>query len=177
MQKKSVPSGILTNTGGKVIVRKMAGQNTYKGSNSNGVRSLSLPKWRESFIVSGINNWVNQSWTRLFRISPLPNRRLCVSVGKPKKGVIYPSTLDYVPSRPTYVKTSEKRVIFTLWHESLMWILLLFRHCVGWQTPDVSQWWDCLIRIDLVIFSSREVETSWLNLRKILLKSEGVLDV
>uniref|UniRef100_A0A3Q3GW44 Vitrin n=1 Tax=Labrus bergylta TaxID=56723 RepID=A0A3Q3GW44_9LABR len=66
---------VVTNAGGKVIVRKMAGQNIYKGSNSYGVRSLSLPKWRESFVVS---------------------------VGKPKKGVIYPSTLDYVPSRPTY---------------------------------------------------------------------------
>ncbi|KAI4812514.1 hypothetical protein KUCAC02_023899 [Chaenocephalus aceratus] len=77
----AIHSGVITNTGGKVIVRKMAGQNLYKGSNSNGVRSLSLPKWRESFVVS---------------------------VGKPKKGVIYPSTLDYVPSRPTYVKTSQK---------------------------------------------------------------------
>ncbi|XP_041866500.1 vitrin isoform X2 [Melanotaenia boesemani] len=77
----AIHSGIISNSGGKVIVRKMAGQNIYKGSNSNGVRSLSLPKWRESFVVS---------------------------VGKPKKGVIYPSTLDYVPSRPTYVKTSQK---------------------------------------------------------------------
>ncbi|XP_063731651.1 vitrin isoform X2 [Eleginops maclovinus] len=77
----AIHSGVLPNTGGKVIVRKMAGQNQYKGSNSHGVRSLSLPKWRESFVVS---------------------------VGKPKKGVIYPSTLDYVPSRPTYVKTSQK---------------------------------------------------------------------
>ncbi|XP_042358767.1 vitrin isoform X3 [Plectropomus leopardus] len=77
----AIHSGVITNAGGKVIVRKMAGQNIYKGSNSNGVRSLSLPKWRESFVVS---------------------------VGKPKKGVIYPSTLDYVPSRPTYVKTSQK---------------------------------------------------------------------
>ncbi|XP_069546205.1 vitrin isoform X3 [Brachyistius frenatus] len=77
----AIHSGVITNSGGKVIVRKMAGQNIYKGSNSNGVRSLSLPKWRESFVVS---------------------------VGKPKKGVIYPSTLDYVPSRPTYVKTSQK---------------------------------------------------------------------
>ncbi|CAN9499965.1 unnamed protein product [Ophioblennius macclurei] len=77
----AIHNGIITNAGGKVIVRKMAGQNVYKGSNSNGVRSLSLPKWRESFVVS---------------------------VGKPKKGVIYPSTLDYVPSRPTYVKTSQK---------------------------------------------------------------------
>uniref|UniRef100_A0AAQ5Z7W9 Vitrin n=1 Tax=Amphiprion ocellaris TaxID=80972 RepID=A0AAQ5Z7W9_AMPOC len=77
----AIHSGVITNSGGKVIVRKMAGQNIYKGSNSNGVRSLSLPKWRESFTVS---------------------------VGKPKKGVNYPSTLDYVPSRPTYVKTSQK---------------------------------------------------------------------
>ncbi|XP_029961841.1 vitrin isoform X2 [Salarias fasciatus] len=77
----AIHSGVITNAGGKVIVRKMAGQNIYKGSNSHGVRSLSLPKWRESFVVS---------------------------VGKPKKGVIYPSTLDYVPSRPTYVKTSQK---------------------------------------------------------------------
>uniref|UniRef100_A0A8C9XYS2 Cochlin n=2 Tax=Sander lucioperca TaxID=283035 RepID=A0A8C9XYS2_SANLU len=67
----AIHSGVITNTGGKVIVRKMAGQNIYKGSNANGVRSLSLPKWRESFVVS---------------------------VGKPKKGVIYPSTLDYVKS-------------------------------------------------------------------------------
>ncbi|KAM9726921.1 vitrin isoform 2-T3 [Menidia menidia] len=77
----AIHSGVITNSGGKVIVRKMAGQNIYKGSNSNGVRSLSLPKWRESFVVA---------------------------VGKPKKGVIYPSTLDYVPSRPTYVKTGQK---------------------------------------------------------------------
>uniref|UniRef100_A0A4W6CIP6 LCCL domain-containing protein n=1 Tax=Lates calcarifer TaxID=8187 RepID=A0A4W6CIP6_LATCA len=79
----AIHSGVITNAGGKVIVRKLAGQNVYKGSNSNGVRSLSLPKWRESFVVS---------------------------VGKPKKGVIYPSTLDYVPSRPTYVKPSQKDV-------------------------------------------------------------------
>ncbi|XP_057703691.1 vitrin isoform X2 [Corythoichthys intestinalis] len=77
----AIHSGVITNSGGKVIVRKMAGQNIYKGSNSNGVRSLSLPKWRESFVVTE---------------------------GKPKKGVIYPSTLDFVPSRPTYVKTSQK---------------------------------------------------------------------
>ncbi|XP_061914492.1 vitrin isoform X7 [Entelurus aequoreus] len=77
----AIHSGVITNSGGKVIVRKMAGQNMYKGSNSNGVRSLSLPKWRESFVVTE---------------------------GKPKKGVIYPSTLDFVPSRPTYVKTSQK---------------------------------------------------------------------
>lgn len=57
--KCCVHSGIITNTGGKVIVRKMAGQNIYKGSNSNGVRSLSLPKWRESFVVSGISDEVN----------------------------------------------------------------------------------------------------------------------
>uniref|UniRef100_A0A3Q3SK56 Vitrin n=1 Tax=Mastacembelus armatus TaxID=205130 RepID=A0A3Q3SK56_9TELE len=48
----AIHSGVITNSGGKVIVRKMAGQSAYKGSNSNGVRSLSLPKWRESFLVS-----------------------------------------------------------------------------------------------------------------------------
>lgn len=32
---------------------KMAGQMIYKGSFANGVRSLSLPNWRESFSVSG----------------------------------------------------------------------------------------------------------------------------
>ncbi len=32
---------------------KMAGQTVYKGSFANGVRSLSLPNWRESFSVSG----------------------------------------------------------------------------------------------------------------------------
>uniref|UniRef100_H3DGW2 Cochlin n=1 Tax=Tetraodon nigroviridis TaxID=99883 RepID=H3DGW2_TETNG len=48
----AIHSGVITNAGGKVIVKKMAGQNIYKGSNSNGVRSLSLPKWRESFVVS-----------------------------------------------------------------------------------------------------------------------------
>ncbi|KAL0983674.1 hypothetical protein UPYG_G00131150 [Umbra pygmaea] len=77
----AIHSGVITNSGGKVIVKKMAGQSSYKGSNSHGVRSLSLPKWRESFVVS---------------------------VGKPKKGVLYPSSLDYIPSRPTYVKTGQK---------------------------------------------------------------------
>ncbi|KAJ8412772.1 hypothetical protein AAFF_G00117230 [Aldrovandia affinis] len=77
----AIHGGIITNSGGKVIIRKMAGQSVYKGSFANGVRSLSLPKWRESFIVS---------------------------VGKPKKGVIYPSTLDYAPSRSTSVKTGQK---------------------------------------------------------------------
>ncbi|XP_037388724.1 vitrin isoform X8 [Pygocentrus nattereri] len=77
----AIHSGVITNAGGKVIVKKMAGQSDYKGSAANGVRSLSLPNWRESFMVE---------------------------VGKPKKGVIYPSTLDYTPSKPTTVKTGQK---------------------------------------------------------------------
>ncbi|XP_036439178.1 vitrin isoform X6 [Colossoma macropomum] len=77
----AIHSGVITNAGGKVIVKKMAGQSDYKGSAANGVRSLSLPNWRESFTVE---------------------------VGKPKKGVIYPSTLDYTPSKPITVKTSQK---------------------------------------------------------------------
>uniref|UniRef100_A0A4W5JW57 LCCL domain-containing protein n=1 Tax=Hucho hucho TaxID=62062 RepID=A0A4W5JW57_9TELE len=55
----AIHSGVITNSGGKVIVRKMAGQNIYRGSNSHGLRSLSLPKWRESFVVSG-NQSINQ---------------------------------------------------------------------------------------------------------------------
>ncbi|XP_049726413.1 vitrin isoform X2 [Elephas maximus indicus] len=49
----AVHSGVLDNSGGKILVRKVAGQSGYKGSYSNGVQSLSLPRWRESFIVSG----------------------------------------------------------------------------------------------------------------------------
>ncbi|XP_016355801.1 vitrin [Sinocyclocheilus anshuiensis] len=74
----AIHSGVITNSGGKVIVMKMAGQAIYKGSFANGVRSLCLPNWRESFSVS---------------------------VGKPKKGVIYASTLVFVLSRSTTVKT------------------------------------------------------------------------
>ncbi|XP_051503411.1 vitrin-like isoform X8 [Myxocyprinus asiaticus] len=75
----AIHSGVISNSGGKVIVRKMDGQASYKGSFANGVRSLSLTSWRESFSVS---------------------------VGKPNKGVIYPSSLEYTPSRPTIVKTA-----------------------------------------------------------------------
>ncbi|ROL44326.1 Vitrin, partial [Anabarilius grahami] len=77
----AIHSGVISNSGGKVIVMKMTGQAIYKGSFANGIRSLSLPNWRESFSVSG----------------------------KPKKGVIYPSTLVFVPSRPTTVKTGEPK--------------------------------------------------------------------
>ena len=46
-------SGIIDNAGGKILVQKVAGHSGYRGSFSNGVRSLSLPRWRESFLVSG----------------------------------------------------------------------------------------------------------------------------
>lgn len=49
----SLRSGVLDNSGGKILVRKVAGQSGYKGSYANGVQSLSLPRWRESFVVSG----------------------------------------------------------------------------------------------------------------------------
>ncbi|XP_042624321.1 vitrin-like isoform X6 [Cyprinus carpio] len=78
----AIHNGVITNSGGKVIVMKMGGQATYKGSFANGVRSLSLPNWRDSFSVS---------------------------VGKPKKGVIYPSTLIFVPSRPTAENTADHK--------------------------------------------------------------------
>ncbi|CAH2249364.1 vitrin isoform X1 [Pelobates cultripes] len=65
----AIHSGIIDNNGGKILVRKVAGQSGYKGSFSNGIRSLSLPRWKESFVVAE---------------------------GKGKKGVTYPSTLEYV---------------------------------------------------------------------------------
>ncbi|KAG5211625.1 hypothetical protein JEQ12_014054 [Ovis aries] len=57
----AVHSGVLDNSGGKILVRKVAGQSGYKGSYSNGVRSLSLPRWRESFVVSGETARADQS--------------------------------------------------------------------------------------------------------------------
>ncbi|NXB15105.1 VITRN protein, partial [Rhagologus leucostigma] len=74
----AIHSGIIDNTGGKILVQKVAGHSGYRGSFSNGVRSLSLPRWRESFLVSE---------------------------GKPRKGVTYPSTLEYSPSKSAAVKS------------------------------------------------------------------------
>ncbi|NXA17468.1 VITRN protein, partial [Ibidorhyncha struthersii] len=74
----AIHSGIIDNAGGKILVQKVAGHSGYRGSFSNGVRSLSLPRWRESFLVSE---------------------------GKPRKGVTYPSTLEYSSSKSTAVKT------------------------------------------------------------------------
>ncbi|XP_060720357.1 vitrin isoform X2 [Tachysurus vachellii] len=76
----AIHNGVITNSGGKVIVKKMAGQAQYKGSFANGIRSLSLPTWRESFTVS---------------------------VGKPQKGVIYPSTLEYSSSKSSTLINSQ----------------------------------------------------------------------
>ncbi|KAM6220514.1 vitrin-like [Rhynchocyon petersi] len=69
----AVHSGVIDNSGGRILVRKVAGQSGYKGSYANGVQSLSLPRWRESFIISE---------------------------GKPKKGVTYPSDLTYSLKSP-----------------------------------------------------------------------------
>uniref|UniRef100_A0A9L0KB15 Vitrin n=1 Tax=Equus asinus TaxID=9793 RepID=A0A9L0KB15_EQUAS len=76
----AVHSGVLDNSGGKILVRKVAGQSGYKGSYSNGVQSLSLPRWRESFIVSE---------------------------AKPQKGVTYPSALTYSSSKSPAAKAGE----------------------------------------------------------------------
>ncbi|NXM10088.1 VITRN protein, partial [Ploceus nigricollis] len=76
----AIHSGVIDNTGGKVLVQKVAGHSGYRGSFSNGVRSLSLPRWRESFLVSE---------------------------GKPRKGVTYPSTLEYSSSKSTAVKSGK----------------------------------------------------------------------
>ncbi|XP_072490257.1 vitrin isoform X2 [Notamacropus eugenii] len=76
----AVHSGVVDNSGGKILVRKVAGQSGYKGSYSNGIRSLSLPRWRESFIIAE---------------------------GKQKRGVIYPSTLEYAPPKSSGAKADE----------------------------------------------------------------------
>ncbi|ELW63955.1 Vitrin [Tupaia chinensis] len=76
----AVHSGVISNSGGKILVRKVAGQSGYKGSYSNGVQSLSLPRWRESFIVSE---------------------------SKPKKGISYPSALTYSSSRSPATKAGK----------------------------------------------------------------------
>ncbi|OCT77868.1 vitrin isoform X2 [Xenopus laevis] len=67
----AIHSGVIDNNGGKIFIRKVAGQSGYKGSYSNGIRSLSLPRWKESFVIAG----------------------------KGKKGVTYPSVLEYVEVR------------------------------------------------------------------------------
>ncbi|KFW05154.1 Vitrin, partial [Eurypyga helias] len=79
----AIHSGIIDNTGGKILVQKVAGHSGYRGSFSNGVRSLSLPRWRESFLVSE---------------------------GKPRKGVTYPSTLEYSSSKSIAVKSGNDHV-------------------------------------------------------------------
>ncbi|XP_019405278.1 PREDICTED: vitrin isoform X5 [Crocodylus porosus] len=76
----AIHSGIIDSSGGKILVQKVAGHSGYKGSFSNGIRSLSLPRWRESFIVSE---------------------------GKPRKGVTYPPTLEYSSSKSSTVKSGE----------------------------------------------------------------------
>ncbi|XP_074844644.1 vitrin [Carettochelys insculpta] len=76
----AIHSGTIDNSGGKILVQKVAGQSGYRGSFSNGIRSLSLPRWRESFIVSE---------------------------GKPKRGVTYPSSLEYSSSKNAPVKAGD----------------------------------------------------------------------
>nr|AAL18263.1 vitrin [Homo sapiens] len=76
----AVHSSVLDDSGGKILVRKVAGQSGYKGSYSNGVQSLSLPRWRESFIVLE---------------------------SKPKKGVTYPSALTYSSSKSPAAQAGE----------------------------------------------------------------------
>nr|XP_021510703.1 vitrin [Meriones unguiculatus] len=81
----AIHSGVLDNSGGKILVRKVAGQSGYKGSYSNGVQSLSLPRWRESFIILE---------------------------SKPQKGITYPSTLTYSSSKTPAAKAGKcSRVI------------------------------------------------------------------
>ncbi|XP_028905806.1 vitrin [Ornithorhynchus anatinus] len=81
----AIHSGVVDNSGGKILVRKVAGQSGYKGSYANGIRSLSLPRWRESFIIAE---------------------------GKHKKGVTYPTTLEYSSSKGSTVKAAETTRVY-----------------------------------------------------------------
>ncbi|XP_007889508.1 vitrin [Callorhinchus milii] len=74
----AIHSGIIDNNGGKIHVRKVPSKPNYRGSFSNGIRSLSLPRWKESFVVS----------------EP-----------KQQKGVTYPSIHEFLPSRKSTVRT------------------------------------------------------------------------
>ncbi|XP_004466089.2 vitrin [Dasypus novemcinctus] len=81
----AVHSGVVGNSGGKILVQKVAGQSGYKGSYSNGVQSLSLPRWRESFIISE---------------------------SKPQKGGTYPSTLTYSSAKSAAVRAGETTKVY-----------------------------------------------------------------
>ncbi|XP_059501526.1 vitrin isoform X7 [Stegostoma tigrinum] len=78
----AIHSGVIDNSGGKIHVRKVPSSSSYKGTFSYGVRSLSLPRWRESFVVSG---------------------------PKQQKGVTYPSILEFLPSRSSRIRTAFRR--------------------------------------------------------------------
>ncbi|XP_075059732.1 vitrin isoform X2 [Mixophyes fleayi] len=82
----AIHSGVIDNSGGKILVRKVAGQSGYKGSFSNGVRSLSLPRWKESFVVAE---------------------------GKGKKGVTYPTVLEYVEVKETVQREARPIIVTT----------------------------------------------------------------
>ncbi|XP_072912711.1 vitrin isoform X4 [Hemitrygon akajei] len=75
----AIHSGVIRNRGGKIHVRKVPNSSSYRGTFSNGVRSLSLPRWRESFIVSA---------------------------PKLQKGVTYPSILEFLPPRSSRLRTA-----------------------------------------------------------------------
>ncbi|XP_072107076.1 vitrin isoform X2 [Mobula birostris] len=74
----AIHSGVIRNRGGKIHVRKVPNSSSYKGTFSNGVRSLSLPRWKDSFIVSA---------------------------PKLQKGVTYPSMLEFLPPRSSRLRT------------------------------------------------------------------------
>ncbi|XP_059501525.1 vitrin isoform X6 [Stegostoma tigrinum] len=82
----AIHSGVIDNSGGKIHVRKVPSSSSYKGTFSYGVRSLSLPRWRESFVVSG---------------------------PKQQKGVTYPSILEFLPSRSSRIRTGKLKTTKT----------------------------------------------------------------
>ncbi|GCC17123.1 hypothetical protein chiPu_0017459 [Chiloscyllium punctatum] len=82
----AIHSGVIDNSGGKIHVQKVPSSSSFKGTFSYGVRSLSLPRWRESFVVSG---------------------------PKQRKGVTYPSILEFLPSRTSRIRTGKLKTTKT----------------------------------------------------------------
>lgn len=101
--------------------KKLLGRTSTKGATPTACAPCLFLNGGSRF-SSQVLIWQKTVWSAVAQTSlPTNNCLRCVSEGKPKKGVIYPSTLDFVPSRPTYVKTSERRQHFKgIWVDSWM---------------------------------------------------------
>uniref|UniRef100_A0A6I8PSD1 Cochlin n=1 Tax=Xenopus tropicalis TaxID=8364 RepID=A0A6I8PSD1_XENTR len=87
----AIHSGVIDNNGGKIFIRKVAGQSGYKGSYSNGIRSLSLPRWKESFVIA----------ETVQRIIPTPSITTTSATTTPTTTTPEPTTTSTTPEPTT----------------------------------------------------------------------------